>query len=134
VSVDDLIEHDYDLARWMRETSVVLHEAGLEDVARDMVVRAAGLERKASWALSAPPDESRVGGGWIDQLYDSLKMPWQTPTRRQVVWLVEWARRARSVVRHMVGVAESYNEPAQRIATAQRVLDEIDIGPDPNAR
>ena len=62
-------------------------------------------------------------------MLDQLKMPWVMPTRYNVVWLLHWSRRARSVVRHLAGVAEAYNEPATKVAAAQRLLDEIEQGP-----
>ena len=62
-------------------------------------------------------------------MLDQLKLPWVMPTRYHIVWLLHWARRARSVVRHLAGVAEAYNEPATKVAAANRVLDEIEEGP-----
>ncbi len=115
----------------MREQSATLHEAGLDDLARAMVQRADELETGASWALAVPSDDSRPGSGWVDELVDQIKLPWVMPTRSQIVWLLHWARRARTVVRHLAGVAEAYNEPATKVASAQRLLDEIDAGPPP---
>ncbi len=129
MSVDAFIETGQRTATWMREHAHALHAAGLEDLARELVERADELEASASWALATPADESRPGSGWIDDLIDQLKMPWVSPTRSQIVWVMHWARRARAVVRHLAGVAEAYNEPATKVAAAQRLLDEIDQGP-----
>lgn len=130
MSIDEYIDTGQRLATWMREQAEVLHGAGLDDLARAMVERADDLEAKASWALAAPSDESRPGNGWVDDVLDNLKLPWMMPTRSQVVWLLHWARRARTVVRHLAGVAEAYNEPATKVAAAQRLLDEIETGPE----
>jgi len=134
VSVDDFIESAQRTATWMREQADVIHQAGLDELARSMVERADDLEAKASWALATPSDESRPGGGWVDDVLDHLKLPWMMPTRSQVVWLLHWARRARAVVRHLAGVAEAYNEPATKVAAAQRLLDEIETGPEQATR
>lgn len=127
--IDELIELCQRRSTWLREKAHIIHEAGLEDLAKEIVEAAYELESRASWALSTPSDESRPGGGWVDEMLDQLKLPWVMPTRYHIVWLLHWSRRARSVVRHLAGVAEAYNEPATKVAAANRVLDEIDQGP-----
>ncbi len=131
---DELIETCQVHVTWMRQHAHALHECGLEDMATAVMEQALTIETKASWALATPADESRPGGGWVDEMIDQLKMPWFSPVRPHIIWVLHWARRARSVVRHMAGVAEAYNEPATKVAAAQRLLDEIDEGPPPAVR
>lgn len=132
--IDELIETCQQHATWLREHAHAIHEAGLDDLAKKIVEQANEIETKASWALATPSDESRPGGGWIDEMVDQLRLPWVMPTRPQIVWIMHWARRCRSVVRHLAGVAEAYNEPATKVAAAQRLLDEIEEGPQPPRR
>lgn len=116
---------------WLRQHALALHESGLGDHAEAVILQADLVERQASWSVPTPADESRPGGGWLDEMIDQLKIPWFSPVKTHIVWLLHWARRARSVVRHMAVVAEAYNEPANKVAAAQRLLDEIDDGPPP---
>lgn len=126
--IDTLITRAQEIALWLREQAMVVHEAGLEDLAKEMVVRANGHEKDAAWALAAPADESMVGSGWVDQIHEDLKMPWRSPTRPQIVFVVTLLRRARGVVLHYAQECELL-APPETVAAGQRLLNDINGGP-----
>lgn len=105
--------------------------SGLERVAAVLDATSKQLKRTSSLArtdLSAPSDHTPPDGLYLEQLDKALgsEYEWTTPALSR--WLVSKIRKARSMVRRLLGPAEITAE-AELIEEAKLLLEEIDKGP-----